>query len=105
MEPETQKSNQSHHTRFYSFSFDGGSGLSNVASPTPLFPPPPQILSITPSEAVTPVPQQPPPISTKYGAAAYKPVSYHWFFRKDGELWKPFSHIDSKALEEAFIGK
>lgn len=35
-------------------------------------------------------------------ATSYKPASSHWFYRKIGEVWKPFSHLDSKALEEGF---
>ncbi|KAJ8945640.1 hypothetical protein NQ314_009175 [Rhamnusium bicolor] len=36
----------------------------------------------------------------------YRPVYHHWFFQKEIESkkeWKPFSMIDSLALEQAFI--
>jgi len=35
----------------------------------------------------------------------YTPVTYHWFYRReiDGRIvWKPFSFVDSVALEEAY---
>ncbi|CAG7836848.1 unnamed protein product [Allacma fusca] len=36
----------------------------------------------------------------------YTPVSYHWFFLKEVEgkgIWKPFSFLDSVALEDAYL--
>ncbi|XP_046386478.1 nascent polypeptide-associated complex subunit alpha, muscle-specific form-like isoform X2 [Ischnura elegans] len=39
------------------------------------------------------------------GSNTYRPVYCHWFFKKEEEpkpLWKPFSHVDSQAIETAF---
>lgn len=37
---------------------------------------------------------------------SYQPVVWHWFFLKETEkskrLWKPFSMLDSVALEDVF---
>lgn len=40
-----------------------------------------------------------------HGPQELPPLTYHWFYRKDADgkpVWKPFSIIDSVALEDAF---
>jgi len=31
----------------------------------------------------------------------YRPLAYHWFYRKNDDIWKPYSIADSTALEAA----
>jgi len=32
----------------------------------------------------------------------YQPVEIHWFWQSPNQNWKPFSRIDSTALENAY---
>ncbi len=45
---------------------------------------------------------QPPVTQEHFEPPVYRPVTYHWFFRKESELWKPFSLVDSQVLEGAY---
>ncbi|XP_004922247.3 uncharacterized protein LOC101741044 isoform X2 [Bombyx mori] len=45
-------------------------------------------------------------LSENRSLAEYNPVKYHWFYRVDIEgksIWRGFSEVDSKALEEAYL--
>ena len=51
-------------------------------------------------------PLQPETSDAVDGVVTYQPVVWHWFYLKEIDkskrIWKPFSMLDSVALEDAF---
>jgi len=87
-------------------------GAAGVASPASYYDSPPTLTSpaslvhgFSSHSSLVGQTQGPGNPLSQYSQMSAK-LTFHWFFRKDvdGKItWKPFSILDSEALEEAFI--
>lgn len=72
----------------------------NTPKPTQVVPPQPQVSQQPIPQFYTPTGQ--PAFSSTF---FYQPVQPHWFYHKDGKSWLPFSFVDSRNLEAAYISE